>query len=102
MSVEMTHYGLNPTEALCSVVNERHRQDAKWGEQNHPPEWWLAILMEEVGELATTALKLHFCGGEVSYNHRRTQDMRAEAVQVAAVAVALVECLDRHAENPHA
>jgi len=34
------------------VYEERVRQDDKFGEQHHAPAVWLAILMEEVGELA--------------------------------------------------
>lgn len=76
---------------LGEVLAERAHQDEKWGEQNHEPEVWLAILGEEVGELATAILRRRF--GD--YEHRESGDMRAEAIQVAAVAVALVECLDR-------
>ncbi len=34
------------TAALTLVDNERNRQDAKWGEQNHRPERWVGILGE--------------------------------------------------------
>lgn len=34
---------------LREVSDERVRQDAKWGEQNHDPFKWLCILGEEVG-----------------------------------------------------
>lgn len=71
------------TEALRDVIAERVAQDAKWGEQNHDPYKWLAILSEEVGEVAEAMLK----GSRGNY--------RDEMVQVAAVAVAAVECLDR-------
>lgn len=37
---------------MFEVVAERKRQDSGWGEQNHELPIWLAILMEEVGELA--------------------------------------------------
>ena len=37
-------------EALNLVNNERNRQDTKWGEQNHPPQFWTGILGEEFGE----------------------------------------------------
>lgn len=70
---------------LADVVAERMAQDAKWGEQNHPSEVWLAILSEEVGEMAKTMLP-----GEGTLF-----DTRDEAVQVAAVAVAFVESIDR-------
>lgn len=39
-------------EALTKVMAERRRQDAKWGNQHHPTGAWLAILLEEVGEVA--------------------------------------------------
>jgi len=38
--------------SIAEVVAERIRQDDKWGDQSHlPPAFWLAILMEEVGEV---------------------------------------------------
>jgi len=83
-------------EALADVVAERERQDDKWDEQNHEPPVWLAILTEEVGELATAMLRWGF----PAHHHRSSADMRAEAVHVAAVAVAFVEYLDRHREVP--
>lgn len=73
---------------FSDVFAERARQEAKWGEQNHDPITYLAILTEEVGELAQAALHARFGGPEAG-------NMRAEAVQVAAVAVAIVECLER-------
>ena len=38
--------------ALRGVEEERLRQDQKWGAQDHPSEVWLAILLEELGEVA--------------------------------------------------
>lgn len=73
---------------LWDVVQERLRQDAKWGEQNHDPFTWLTILVEEVGEVAQCALHSRFGGPEAA-------NMRTEAVQVAAVALAIIQCLDR-------
>lgn len=78
---------------LTEVGMERLRQDAKWGEQNHQPSVWLAILSEEVGELATAMLRDRF--GTGAEETREAGDMRREAIQVAAVAVAFVEYLDR-------
>jgi NTP pyrophosphatase (non-canonical NTP hydrolase) len=77
-----------PPKARVDVLYERDRQDEKWGEQNHDPFTYLVILTEEVGEFAQAALHNRF-GGEQSNR------MREEAVQVAAVALAIVECLDR-------
>jgi NTP pyrophosphatase (non-canonical NTP hydrolase) len=76
------------SKAVDSVLAERARQDAKWGEQNHDPFTYLTILVEEVGEFAQAALHHQF-GGPAADN------MREEAVHVAAVALAIIECLDR-------
>jgi NTP pyrophosphatase (non-canonical NTP hydrolase) len=76
---------------LTDVANERDAQDCWFGEQNHEPEVWLAILTEEVGELTRAMLAARF----PQYQHGKCGTMRDEAVQVAAVAVAFVEYLDR-------
>jgi hypothetical protein len=75
--------------ALEPVIEERKRQDAKWGVQNRDPMEWIAILMEEVGEFSQEALRRHFSG-------RHNQNLRAELIQVAAVAVAMIEDCDRN------
>jgi len=77
---------------LRDVLAERKRQDVKWGEQNHDPITYLAILMEEVGELAQAALHQRF-GGDSGKD--RSAEVRTEAIHSAAVALAIVECLDR-------
>lgn len=74
--------------ALYDVNAERDRQEAKWGEQNHDPFTYLTVLGEEFGELCQAALHARF-GGPASVK------LREEAVQTAAVALAIVECLDR-------
>jgi len=66
------------------IKAERSRQDNKWGEQNHMPFKWLAILGEEVGESNKAALEL------------KLTQYRKELIQVAAVAVAAIECMDRN------
>lgn len=103
--------GVSPTElpqAIRDVIIERKRQDLKWGQQNHrhgirpndETEYnerkakevfeaaqhvgnlsWKFILEEEIAEL---------------FNSAHPEDIRAEAIQVAAVAVAMVESLDRN------
>lgn len=52
---------------IAEVLTERERQDAKWGEQNHEPVVWSAILSEECGEFAQAALHVNF-GGKVVWN----------------------------------
>jgi len=80
-----------PTEsvALSNILYERARQDAKWGEQNHDPLYWLAILGEEVGEA---------CKGCIESNLEKYRD---EMVHVAAVALAAVESFDRQEAGRH-
>lgn len=91
---------------LAEVQAERERQDAKWGEQNHPDgtgnksqqdyaeqarKWcqaafgsgygtWSDVLAEEVAEVNA---------------EREPAKLRAELIQVAAVAVAWVAAIDR-------
>ncbi|OMQ26877.1 hypothetical protein BMI79_00680 [Serratia oryzae] len=77
------------TTAITSVVAEMDAQDHKWGaDRNQHPFLWLTILVEEVGELAQAALHREF-GGPASAG------FRMEAVQVAAVALQLIEQIDR-------
>jgi NTP pyrophosphatase (non-canonical NTP hydrolase) len=71
---------------LAEVMRERAIQDAKWGEQNHHPAWWLSILGEEFGEV---------CKAVCENNDTGKGSYRDELVQVAAVAVAMIECYDR-------
>lgn len=74
---------------LKEIVDERERQDLKWGEQNHSPADWLMILTEEVGEASKAALEAKFGG-------KPLQLYREELIQVAAVVVAMIECYDRN------
>ena len=78
--------------AAQDIQTERARQDAKWGVQDHHPILWHTILSEEVGELAKAILQWDLPDerGVTSL-----ADIRKEAVQVAAVAQALIECIDR-------
>jgi NTP pyrophosphatase (non-canonical NTP hydrolase) len=75
-------------QAIADVLTERARQDAKWGEQNLDPFAYLTVLVEEVGEFARAVIDMNWGGPAAG-------SLRAEAVQVAAVALAIVECLDR-------
>ena len=75
-----------------SIEKERKRQDDKWGLQNHDPDKWLMILGEEVGEANKAALEAHFCSKPLN-RYRR------ELIQIAAVTVAMIECLDRQFEG---
>lgn len=72
---------------LDEIKLERKKQDEKWGEQNHEPLYWIAILVEEVGEAAKEALE------------NKLSKYREELVQCAAVCVAAIESFDRNAEE---
>ncbi|MDP3766692.1 MAG: MazG nucleotide pyrophosphohydrolase domain-containing protein [Dehalococcoidia bacterium] len=67
---------------IQDVLDERARQDAKWG---HPTEraislgTWQVVLVEEVGEVSRAIL------------HRDRDNLRDELIQVAAVALAMAE-----------
>jgi NTP pyrophosphatase (non-canonical NTP hydrolase) len=68
----------------ASVIAERARQDAEYGrpaKRGYTPEYWLAVLMEEVGEVAQ----------DVQLGQREL--MVAELIQVAAVAMAFAEAM---------
>jgi NTP pyrophosphatase (non-canonical NTP hydrolase) len=81
--------------STVSVVAERIRQDAKWGQQNHEPALWLGILGEEFGELCQAVNETVFDNGAEERAKGGYANMRAEATQIAAVAIAFVEMLDR-------
>ena len=80
------------TKALTDILDERNRQVEVWGEQNHNPFIYSAILAEEVGEFCQAALHTRFGGP-------KGDGLREEAVQLAAVALSIVECLDREKWN---
>jgi len=82
-------------QVMSDVCAELKKQREKWGEQNHSPEWWLAILGEEVGEVNKAALESHF---KDHYRNAKWSDYRKELVQVAAVAISAIESLDRNGD----
>lgn len=99
---------LEKAEYVMEAVRaERIRQDKKWGQQNHGPVVWCAILAEEFGEAAKEVNDFHF----LLEKERNTREydptrraklkelldkLRVELIQTAAVAVAMVESLDRN------
>jgi NTP pyrophosphatase (non-canonical NTP hydrolase) len=73
---------------LKEVFDERVRQDAKWGIQDHELPMWLAILGEEVGEANKALVESYFGNQDLT-------ELREELIQTAAVAVSIVEFMDR-------
>ena len=91
---------------LNDIRAERARQDAKWGEQNHPDGTGRSgdpLVAEVVKADCDRAAR----NGMLTYRHildeevaeafaeRDPAKLRAELVQVAAVAVAWIEKIDR-------
>lgn len=112
------------TDVLDEIVWERQRQDIKWGEQDHPdvdqvlmnrPGGCSEKRMAEQYEIPTASRAKYLCElaaerGETTWGHilveevaeaieaatqESTQLLREELVQVATVAVAWVEAIDR-------
>jgi len=73
------------------VAAERERQDIEWGEQNHLPGDWLAILVEEVGEVGSAIIAMSW-----KPEKQRTKNLETELTHVAAVAKAMWECGKRN------
>ena len=87
---------------LREVRRERERQDGTWGEQNHSPEVWLMILSEEIGEASREMLEAWVDETYPGTKHTpetrlaHLKEYRRELVQVAAVAIAMIESVDRN------
>ena len=85
----MTAFPNAARRAVFSVLIERQRQDAKWGaDRTLDFGTWVTILGEEYGEVCRAILESR--DGVDSVAH-----VREELVQVAAVAVAAIEGVDR-------
>lgn len=94
------------SRVLAEVADERARQDAKWGEQNHPDGTGSPARVLDA-EAARLECKRQFAEGtgtwldvleeEVSeaYAEADPDKLRSELIQVAAVAVAWAEAIDR-------
>ena len=115
--------------AIEAVIVERQRQEAKWGEQNHPmvpadivreahahgaaPEFFAChILGIDDAKAARDECNREHRAGRGTYTHilveevaefveacvihgETSDEARAEMVQVAAVALAMIEAIDR-------
>lgn len=89
---------------LKEIKQERKRQNKKWGEQNHNLVEWMAILTEEHGEAGKEALEYHFAAQELAVDLpenkeaflKKLKAYRTELIQVAAVAVSMIESVERN------
>jgi hypothetical protein len=125
----MTYPTILPRSArvLEEVSHERARQDARWGQQNHPDGtgprgvWFLQLEAHLAGDSwlngdVADAAK-HRCASAAdvaegdtwekvlteevaeAYAESDVAKLRTELIQVAAVAVAWVEAIDRRAQS---
>lgn len=70
-------------KVIIDTMKERERQHELWGEQNLEKEKWIALIVEEIGEVARAC------------NDKDDENYREEMIQVAALAIQAVECYDR-------
>jgi hypothetical protein len=101
---------LGPHSVLAEVAVERQMQDDQWGEQNHPDGTGQWVHERTSAELARAACQRAADEGTLTWAHILREEvtealaesdparLRAELVQVAAVAAAWVEAIDRRAE----
>lgn len=109
--------GIHTLNVLVEVAEERHAQDERWGEQNHPVHdhsdpTGIYLLGRRYADFERLA-KLAFSRGARSWALIELEELfealaaptpklaREEFIQVAAVAVAAVEALDRDEAKKH-
>lgn len=78
---------------LNDIKTERERQNIMWGVENHHMEIWVSLLGEEYGELCQAINETIFNTGSDRGGY---ENIKKEAIQVAAVAVSFLECLERN------
>ena len=96
---------------LTRIALELAAQHAKWGEQDYHDDYkWLAILVEEVGEVAQAILQANGNEDErvdevaqampqVEDGVKTDEDIEIELVQVAAVTIAWLKARGRRGLN---
>lgn len=99
---------MSTSTVVGEVIAERIRQDEKWGEQNHPDGTGNA-LQRRAAEDSRYVCQRNFQRGEGTWHDILLEEvaeafaesdkskLRDELIQVAAVAVAWVEKLEREA-----
>lgn len=76
---------------IKKVLEERKRQDQKWGEQNHNAPVWGMIIGEEYGEMCKAINEFGF-----NPTPETEQDIYTETVQTMASCMAMLECIERN------
>lgn len=72
------------------VIEERKRQDDKWGEQNHTAPVWGMIIGEEYGEMCKAINEFGF-----NQTPEAEQQIYTEAIHTMASCMAMLECIER-------
>lgn len=103
-----TNPSITTDRVLQEVLAERIRQDDNWGEQNHR-DGTGSITQVLEADKAREGCKAAFARGDGTWMHVLIEEVfeafaeedpgkvRAELIQVAAVAVAWIESIDRRA-----
>ena len=73
------------------VIDERKRQDAKWGEQNYNAYVWASIIGEEYGEMCQAINEFGF-----NPTHETEEQIYTEAIHTMASCMAMLECIERN------
>jgi hypothetical protein len=110
---ETDNTGTGKRRAIFAELHaERNRQDAKWGEQNHPVRkaedaaWYkehadkwriLCDILADRGKVTwfNIAIEEFF----EAFAEDTPEGQRAELVQAAAVLVSIIECIDRNKDT---
>lgn len=100
MSKQAAGVAVRQVQVQADVDSELARQMTKWNVQDHDQILWLSILGEEFGEVARAVLEARMSDRENV--GAKAIDLRAELVQVAAVAIAAIENLDRRVSERRA
>lgn len=72
------------------VLEERNRQDKKWGEQNHSAPVWGMIIGEEYGEMCQAINEFGF-----NPTPETEEQIYTEAIHTMASCMAMLECMER-------
>ena len=75
---------------IDDVIDERVRQDEKWGEQDHSAYVWSSIIGEEYGEMCKAINEFGF-----NPTPETEQDIYTEAIQTMASCMAMLEHIER-------
>ena len=83
-------YTVEQEKIINKVLGERKRQDAKWGEQNHPAPVWGTIIGEEYGEMCQAINEFLF-----NPTPDTEEQICVEAIHTMASCMAMLECIER-------